>query len=52
MCSKCNGEHKRTVKRPEYEILLKEIEELGYVGTGEKYGLTDNGIRKWLKTKE
>ena len=29
--------------------LLKDIENIGYVGTGKKYGVSDNCIRKWLK---
>lgn len=35
--------------RPSKEQLLKEIQELGYLGTGRKYGVSDNAIRKWLK---
>jgi len=42
--------NQRKVKnRPSYEQLLNEIEELGYVGTGKKYGVSDNAIRKWVK---
>lgn len=39
----------RKVERPPLEILLKEVEELGYLGTGRKYGVSDNAIRKWIK---
>jgi len=39
----------RKVKRPEYDQLKLEIKELGYSGTGRKYGVSDNAIRKWLK---
>lgn len=35
--------------RPRFENLKKEIEELGYVGTGRKYGVSDNAVRKWAK---
>jgi very-short-patch-repair endonuclease/transposase-like protein len=42
----------RKVERPNYEILLKEIEEMGYVGVGKKYGVSDNSIRKWKKYYE
>ena len=38
---------KGKVKRPPYEQLLAEIEELGYLGVGRKYGVSDNAIRKW-----
>ena len=40
---------RRTVNRPPYEMLVKEIDELGYRGTGKKYGVSDNAIRKWVK---
>jgi len=26
--------------------LIKDVKELGYVGAGKKYGITDNGLRK------
>jgi very-short-patch-repair endonuclease len=39
----------RKVERPSKEKLISEIEELGYVKTGKKYGVSDNAIRKWLK---
>ncbi len=42
----------RRVERPPYEQLKQEIKELGYVGTGKKYGVSDNGIRRWVKTYE
>jgi hypothetical protein len=31
-------------------VLLGEIKELGYVGTGRKYGVSDNAIRRWVKS--
>jgi hypothetical protein len=37
----------RRVERPPYEQLLAEIAELGHVGVGRKYGVSDNAIRKW-----
>lgn len=37
----------RKVERPPYEQLKTEIRKLGYVGTGKKYGVSDNAIRKW-----
>lgn len=42
----------RKVERPPHEVLINDVKELGYVGTGKKYGLTDNAIRKWLKFYE
>lgn len=35
--------------RPQFEELKKEIKEFGYVGTGRKYGVSDNAVRKWEK---
>lgn len=39
----------RKVERPTKEVLMLEIETLGYSGAGRKYGVSDNAIRKWLK---
>ncbi|MDA3778898.1 MAG: HNH endonuclease [Bacteroidales bacterium] len=44
--------NQRKVKRPPYKDLLIEINELGYCGTGRKYGVSDNAIRKWKKFYE
>lgn len=30
------------------EVLLKEVEDVGYSATGRKYGVSDNTIRKWI----
>jgi Zn finger protein HypA/HybF involved in hydrogenase expression len=56
LCVKCvkktipvNMKYRKVENRPSKEQLLKEIEELGYCGTGRKYGVSDNAIRKWLK---
>lgn len=49
-CNKCRAIiNRKIVNRPPIEILLKDIEELGYSGTGRKYGVSDNAIRKWIK---
>jgi hypothetical protein len=48
-CSKCNYIKLRKIERPNLENLKKEIDELGYTGTGRKYNVSDNAIRKWLK---
>lgn len=47
-CQSCCSKNKRKVDRPPLEQLIKEIEELGYCGTGRKYGVSDNAIRKWV----
>lgn len=53
-CSiKINGYNKRVVKeRPSKDILLTEIEKLGYCGVGRKYGVSDSAIRKWIGIKK
>jgi very-short-patch-repair endonuclease len=39
----------RKVERPPLEILLKEVDELGYLGMGRKYGVSNTAIKKWIK---
>lgn len=51
-CINCYNKQQRKIKRPSYQQLLKDIEELGYSGTGRKYGVSDNSIRKWKKYYE
>ncbi len=58
-CSRACGRHaqsthearpeRRKVERPPYEQLLADIAELGYSGTGRKYGVSDNAVRKWVR---
>ncbi|MBT6052625.1 MAG: HNH endonuclease [Candidatus Scalindua sp.] len=59
LCRSCNNKTrdysnaKRKVKnRPPVEQLIEEIKELGYVGTGKKYGVSDVSIRNWIKIKK
>lgn len=40
---------RRKVARPSLDQLSLDIEELGYVGTGRKYGVSDNAVRKWVR---
>ncbi len=42
----------RKVERPPYEQLLQEIKRLGFRAVGRKYGVSDNAIRKWVRTYE
>ena len=42
----------RRVERPPYAQLLREVQALGFVGTGRRYGVTDNAIRKWIRAYE
>lgn len=44
--------NQRKVKnRPPIDVLKNDVENLGYRGTGRKYNVSDNCIRKWLKIK-
>lgn len=48
---KREGLNRRKVKdRPSLEQLLSEIKEIGYVQVGKKYNVSDNAIRKWIKS--
>lgn len=42
----------RRVERPPYEQLVVDVEQLGWSGTGRKYGVSDNAIRKWVRWYE
>lgn len=50
MCLYCSCKNKRKVNRPPYEELLTDVQTLGYRGTGRKHGVSDNAIRKWIKS--
>ena len=54
MCLNCYNKlsKKRKVERPTYDVLLKEIDEIGYSGTGRKYRVSGNSIKKWVKMYE
>lgn len=41
---------RKVSNRPEKNVLLKEIAEMGYCGVGRKYGVSDHAVRKWVKT--
>jgi hypothetical protein len=43
---------RRKVARPPYTHLIREIDALGYAGTGRRYGVSDNAIRKWVRQYE
>lgn len=48
-CEQCSHKKSRKVERPDLQTLIDDIKNLGYCGTGRKYGVSDNAIRKWLK---
>jgi len=39
----------RKVERPNYKTLLAEVEKIGFLAAGRKYGVSDNAIRKWIR---
>lgn len=50
-CTVCARKHTRRIDRPSKEQLLKDFQELmSLSNVGRKYGVTDNSIRKWLKS--
>jgi very-short-patch-repair endonuclease len=56
-CGLTNEELSRAIKqrkvgRPDYNTLINFIQSNGYSATGRKYGVSDNAIRKWIKTYE
>ena len=53
LCVKCLGKKQRKVKdRPTHEELKKLLSTNSYCAVGKMYGVSDNAIRKWLKTPE
>jgi hypothetical protein len=40
----------RKAARPAYEQLVLEIRELGYRAVGRRYGVSDNAVRKWVRS--
>ncbi len=42
----------RKVDRPPYGRLLEEIAATSYLAVGRKYGVSDNAIRKWVRSYE
>ena len=51
LCLSCaNARNRKIQDRPEKMELLQEIQSQGFKATGEKYGVSDNTIRKWCKS--
>ncbi len=49
-CSECDHIRQRKSERPPYDVLIEEVNRFGYCAVGRKYGVSDNSIRKWLKS--
>lgn len=51
VCCKCVGMSRRKIKtRPTKDELDKDILEMPMTAVGKKYGVSDNAIRKWIKS--
>ncbi len=50
-CFICSNKFRvcKHVTRPELTQLLVDVQDLGFRGTGRKYNVSDNAIRKWIK---
>ena len=48
-CRDCAGKMARKIERPSVEELTKELKKSNFVKVGQKYGVSDNAIRKWCK---
>lgn len=51
-CRKCSHLSLRVKERPTYEQLIDDYRLLGYLGTSKKYSVTDNTIKRWIKSYE
>jgi hypothetical protein len=52
-CKVCYSNNRRKIQnRPSLEELNQSVAIIGYVKTGQKYGVSDNAIRKWIKNAE
>jgi len=57
ICNSCfnktrdySNANRKVKNRPSKEQLLREIEETNYCAVGRRYGVSDNAVRKWLKS--
>ena len=51
-CKSCCQSYLRKVKRPSYTQLLDDKSSMPITKIGEKYGVSDNSIRKWIRLYE
>ena len=49
LCSECNHKEQQKVLRPSREVLKEEIRQFSFTYLANKYGVSDNAIRKWCK---
>lgn len=50
LCLGCYSKTTRKSDRPQKDALARQVVTLGYYKTGRLYGVSDNAIRKWIKT--
>jgi hypothetical protein len=50
LCWTCSMKKLRKVTRPDKETLEAELKDNTFVSIGEKYGVSDNSVRKWCKS--
>jgi hypothetical protein len=43
---------RRKVERPPYEQLIAEVKATSFLAVGRKYGVSDNAVRKWIRSYE
>lgn len=53
-CYRKNGTQRlmpktRKVERPSFKVLITEVQKIGFLAAGRKYGVSDNAIRKWIR---
>lgn len=49
-CAKCSFKLRGIKNKPTHETILEDLKTMSYVAVGKKYGVSDNAIRKWLKS--
>lgn len=53
LCNKCNGlKNRKVIDRPDYDILLNDLDKMSLSAVGRKYGVTHNAVKKWIKNYE
>lgn len=46
----CEYLHRRRTERPTLEYLLQQLETKSYIELGKEFGVSDNAIRKWIRS--
>lgn len=49
-CIECQHIKRRTQDRPSVDELINDIKQSSYLLVSKKYGVSDNAIRKWVKS--